>query len=114
MLFALLWKKPVDFTRVLQLRDLRARHLAWRGKAAEQGRGHHVHPLIGALGGEDRGNEELEGVLVVQHAARVGIFRDERAGRFSLPVRPGRLHRDLIARPSALAPSRGQVPFSSL
>jgi hypothetical protein len=29
-------------------------------------RGNHVHPLVGALGTEDNGNEQFEGVAVVQ------------------------------------------------
>ena len=41
--------------------------------AGEQGRGDLVDPLVGALGGQDGGHEELEGVGVVKLAVRVWV-----------------------------------------
>ena len=43
------------------------------GKAGEEGRGGLVHAFIGGLGGEDRGHEELEGVLVPKLRAGPGV-----------------------------------------
>ncbi len=43
----------------------------------EQSRRHHIHPLIGALGAQDRGNEELVRVSKVKLAMCVGIGTGE-------------------------------------
>ena len=47
-----------------------------RGAALEKGGRDFVDPVIRALGGEDGGDEELEGILVVEFAmgVRVGLF----------------------------------------
>ena len=44
-----------------------------RGAALEKGGCDFVDPVIRALGGEDRGDEELEGILVVKFAMGVGV-----------------------------------------
>src|SRR5207244_3901947 len=48
-----------------------------RGVAAEEGGCHQVHAGVGALRGQDRGAEQLEGVPVLQRAAGVGVRRQE-------------------------------------
>ena len=47
------------------------------GAALEKGGRDFIDPVIRALGGEDRGNEELEGILVVEFAmgGRVGLLK---------------------------------------
>lgn len=42
------------------------------GIAVEEGRGHEVDPFVGALGGEDHGDEEFVGGAVVEFALDVG------------------------------------------
>lgn len=50
------------------------RGVVFHGFAAlEQNLGNQIHPLVGALGRKDRGNKELEGVVIVQLAMRLRI-----------------------------------------
>src|SRR6476469_1742400 len=43
------------------------------GVPREDVRGHHVHPLVGRLGREDRRDQQLEGVREVELAVGVGV-----------------------------------------
>ena len=56
------------------LRDVRV--VIGRAAAPEERLGHDVDPHVGALGGEDRGDEQFEGVREIELAVGVGI--DER------------------------------------
>ena len=44
------------------------------GIAGEQHRSDEIHPFVGALGREDGGGQQLEGIAVVEFAVGVGIF----------------------------------------
>ena len=44
------------------------------GEAGEEGGGDQIDPGVGALGGQPGGDEQLEGVLVVQGAEGVGVL----------------------------------------
>ena len=46
----------------------RFRHLVGRGEALEKGRRGHVDPLVGTLGRQDDGYQQLVGIVVVQFA----------------------------------------------
>ena len=78
--------------QLLEFRDRDLGVFAGRGAAAEQGRRGQVHPLVGALGRKDRGDQQLERVLEVEGAAAVRV----------LPPEPGE---DLV-RPGAFGLSR--------
>src|SRR5207247_6934163 len=71
--FRLVAEEPGALDLPLEHSGVRARVVARTPVLGEQVRGHLVHADVGALGGEDRGNEELEGVGVVQGARGSGI-----------------------------------------
>jgi len=60
MLLALLRKKPVLLMSASQRARRRLGKIARRGIFFEEGFGDQVDPFVGALGGEDGGDEQLE------------------------------------------------------
>ena len=44
------------------------------GKAAKEGRSHHVHAGIGALGGKNGGHKELVGILAMESALGLSVL----------------------------------------
>ena len=73
MLRVLARKKPVE-RMIASTSEAGACRERGRGReAAEEDGRHHVHALVGALRGEDRGHGQLEGVPVVEGAAGFGV-----------------------------------------
>ena len=68
MLFALLRKKPVERISFSNSACARPTKSCGRGVFAKKLGGDLVHALVGALGGEDGGDQKLESVLVLQRA----------------------------------------------
>ena len=71
----LLRKKPVGRISVLELGPVRRRVVGGGAVAGEQRRRDLVHPLVGALRGQDRRDDQLERVGEVELAVRVGVQR---------------------------------------
>ncbi len=65
MLFALLRKKPVERISFSNSSGGEADEILRGGVFAEKLGGDFVHALVGALGGEDGGDQKLESVLVL-------------------------------------------------
>ena len=53
----------------------------------EELRRHNVHPVISALGGEDRRHQELQRIVMDERALRVAIDAGERVDDFLQPLR---------------------------
>ena len=70
-------KNPVDLMISSSSSGLASRHRRRRAVLLEQRGRHHVHALVGALGAENRGDEELKRRLEVERAVRVGIVLRE-------------------------------------
>src|SRR3989442_1169600 len=62
---------------------LRARIVAGAPVLLEERRRHHVHTLVGALGGENRGHQEFERILEIESDLGVGIGLLERANNLA-------------------------------
>ncbi len=71
-------KNPVERIRASSSEGTAAARSGGVGIPAEQLRRHHVDPRVGALGREDRGDEELIGVRMDQGAGRLGILALQR------------------------------------
>ena len=73
-------EKPRAPDRLLEILLPGGGEFCGRPPATEQLRGDHVHPLVRALGRENRRHNELEGGVEFQRAARVGIERGQAEG----------------------------------
>lgn len=72
----------------LELARRRVRDRARVGEAREEARSDPIHALVGALGREDRRDEQLEGVAVAERAVGRGVGLTERAGDLPSPGEP--------------------------
>ena len=73
MLFVFERKNPVDRIELLDVGRIRVGEVGGRRVLREQRRRHHVDALVGGLRRQDRRDEQLERVAVVQCAAHIGI-----------------------------------------
>ena len=71
--FGLGAKKPGGADETLQFRIGDFGKVVGRPASGKEGRGNLVDPLIGALGGEDRGDKQLQRVGVMKFAVSVGV-----------------------------------------
>ena len=79
--FAFDRKKPVERTSSSSSSGSAAARSAGVGYLREQRGRHHVHPLVGALRRQDRRDEQLVRVRVIERAVRVGIQLAQRSRR---------------------------------
>ena len=70
-------KNPVEWIRVSSSSGFAVGEVRRGRVAGEQRRGHLVDHLVGRLRREDRGDQQLEGVVVHERAPRVGVLDDE-------------------------------------
>ena len=63
------------FNVFIQGLGCRLRHVRGRREVPEQGRGDHVHPLVGALGAEHYGHQQLKGIAVAELGLRRRVMR---------------------------------------
>jgi hypothetical protein len=70
----------------LQLRTRSIGEIRDRRIFIEQGRGYLINPLIGALGGKNRGNQQLPGSSMFQGRGGFGVFLTEDFHGFGRPA----------------------------
>jgi hypothetical protein len=99
----LLSEEPGRHDLSLEVGSRRARKRGGIGMPREERRRNHVHTLIGRLGGEDRCDQQLEGIPIVKLGIRVGVLLRQDVNH--LPRRLRRLH---MERGSAADPARNQ------
>src|SRR5690606_22847925 len=68
-------EEPGGADHLLDVGGIGGREVLRRGVLGEERRGHHVHPLVGALRRQDRGDEQLVGVGMAQRAQLLGGAR---------------------------------------
>src|SRR5574337_357127 len=112
--------KACGSNRLLQL-DLISLGKGLRGRIPlEQPLRAPVDPLVGALGGQDRGDEELERLLEIQRDTRIGVglLQDGeelccggRGGRVNVALRGFQLDHSVISR---AVPVRSNDPMRSV
>jgi hypothetical protein len=71
--FSFVAKKPGGLDGLLKYRGIGLRIIGRRAKFLEQVGRDKVHPLVGALGGKDSGNEQLQRIGMVQLTVRIRI-----------------------------------------